>query len=316
MKIFVVGLSHNTAPISVRDRLTISPEDLVFTLNEIKANKELSESCIISTCNRTELYGTLPDQSANDKNSHIFFKSMYSDLDIDVEEYLFYHAHEDAVKHLFEVSAGLDSLALGEPQIFGQVKTAYQAAANNRNTASIFNRLFNKTFSVTKRIRTETRIGQGTTSISFAAVKLAQKIFGDLKPLRFLIIGAGETGALTANHFKERGASTMQIANRTFDKAEKIAAEVKGSAIKFDEIDAHLGQSDVIVSSTGAGTSRGAPSMRWSGSGPRGPRGQSPTCGRSPTCDGSGGPPGWRSGGPTARPRFILSRTPQAPRRP
>jgi len=252
MKIFVIGLSHKTAPISIRDKVTINPENLVKILDGFKAHKNITESCVISTCNRTELYGTLDDNPANDMDLNQIFESMFSGLDIKLDEFLFFYTHDEAVKHLFEVSAGLDSMALGEPQIFGQVKDAYQAAAKNKNTSSLINRLFNKTFAVTKRIRTETRIGEGTTSVSFAAVELAQKIFGDLKPLKFLIIGAGDSGTLTARHFKDRGALNMLVANRTFERAENLAAHIQGSAIRFDEITSYLKQIDVVVSSTGA----------------------------------------------------------------
>ena len=252
MKIFVIGLSHKTAPISIRDKVTINPENHVKILDIIKANNNISESCVLSTCNRTELYGTLRENPENDLIVNTLFESMYSDLTTNLDEFLFFYTHEEAVRHLFEVSAGLDSLALGEPQIFGQVKDAYQVAANNKNTSSLLNRLFNKTFAVTKRIRTETRIGEGTISVSFAAVEMAQKIFGDLKPLKFLIIGAGDTGALTAQHFRDRGALNMLVANRTFERAEKLAAHIQGSAIRFDEITNYLKQVDVVVSSTGA----------------------------------------------------------------
>lgn len=252
MKIFVIGLSHKTAPISIRDKVTISPENHVKILDRIKTNNNITESCVLSTCNRTELYGTLRENPENDLIVNALFESMYPDLNTKLDDFLFFYTHEEAVRHLFEVSAGLDSLALGEPQIFGQIKNAYQTAANNKNTSSLLNRLFNKTFAVTKRIRTETRIGEGTISVSFAAVEMAQKIFGDLKPLKFLIIGAGDTGTLTAQHFRNRGALNMLVANRTFERAEKLAAHIQGSAIRFDEITSYLKQTDVVVSSTGA----------------------------------------------------------------
>jgi len=254
MKIFVVGLNHKSAPINIRDMVMINMEDLIPVLDALKSHEGLAESCVISTCNRTELYGILPKESEQTVKPYNLFKSIYPDLKVSLNDYLFHYTNEEAVLHLFRVSAGLNSLALGEPQIFGQVKAAYKEAANNKNTGAILNRLFHETFAVTKRIRTDTRIGEGSISISFAAVEMARKIFGDLKSLRFLIIGAGETGTLTARHFRERGVTKMLVANRTPERAEKLAARISGSAIRFDEINTYLNQTDVIVTCMGADT--------------------------------------------------------------
>ncbi|MFC1513391.1 glutamyl-tRNA reductase [candidate division KSB1 bacterium] len=252
MRIFVIGLSHKTAPIAVRDRTAIPQDRLISVLNMLKENQGITESVVLSTCNRTELYGVIPKDKESDFDPFAIFDSMYPDEDTSFKEYLFYSKNQDTVKHLFLVSSGLDSLALGEPQIFGQVKAAFQSASDNGNTSAIFNRLFNRTFGVTKCVRTETKIGEGTTSISFAAVEMGQKIFGDLEQLTILIIGAGETGALTASHFKKRGAKKILVTNRTFERAEKLAAQIDGSSIRFEEVEAFLKRVDVVVACIGA----------------------------------------------------------------
>jgi glutamyl-tRNA reductase len=252
MKIFTVGLNHKTAPISVRDKVSIKSEYLIEHLNRLKGKDHLLESCIVSTCNRTELYGTFPVEDEKKSNPYEFFAALYPGLDMPFSDFLYYYTNEEAVHHLFKVSAGLDSLALGEPQVFGQIKFAYQEAVNNKNTNSILNRLFLKTFSVTKRIRTETKIGEGSISISFAAVELARKIFGDLSSIRLLVIGAGETGTIAAHHLKERGVSKIIVANRTFQRAERLAAQIQGTAIRFSEIGIALQDIDVVVTCIGA----------------------------------------------------------------
>ena len=252
MKIFVVGLSHKTAPVSVRDKVSIKSEYLIGHLNRLKGKDHLLESCVVSTCNRTELYGTFSVEDEKKSNPYEHFAALYPGLEIAFSDFLYYYTNAEAVHHLFKVSSGLDSLALGEPQVFGQLKFAYQEAVNNKNTNSILNRLFLKTFSVTKRIRTETKIGEGSISISYAAVELARKIFGDLSSIRLLVIGAGETGTIAARHFKERGVSKIMIANRTFKRAERLAAQIQGTAIRFSEIEITLQGSDVVVSCIGA----------------------------------------------------------------
>ncbi len=252
MKLFVVGLSHNTAPISVRDKAAIKSEDLIDTLNRLKNNPYLLESCIVSTCNRTELYGTFAVSQEKQVNPYELFSSLYHENDTSLNDFLYYYTNEEAVNHLFKVSSGLDSLALGEPQVFGQVKSAYQDATANKNTNSILNRLFTRTFSVTKRIRTETKIGEGSISVSFAAVEMARKIFGDLSNKNLLVIGTGETGTLTARHFKERSIAKLYITNRTFERAEKLAVQIQGTAIRFNEITGTLFDTDVVVTCIGA----------------------------------------------------------------
>jgi len=148
---------------------------------------------------------------------------------------------------LFRVAAGLDSMAVGEPQVFGQVKAAYTAASRSGNTALLLNRLFHKAFSAAKRIRTETKIGTGSISLAFAAVTLVQNAAGNIQPLNILVIGAGDTGTLTARHFRERGAHNMVVTNRTFERAQQLAADIAGTAVRFDEFDQFLPSADVII---------------------------------------------------------------------
>ncbi len=252
MKLFVVGISHKTAPVSVRDKVALNPEELAMRLEELKENELVKECLLLSTCNRTELYGLIPKRCRKETGAVSIYKSLFPSQDIIQDENIFYYSGEEVVRHLFHVSSGLDSLAIGEPQIFGQLKDAYKAATKSRNTGPVLNRLIHITFSVTKSIRTQTGIGEGTISIGFAAVEMAQKIFRDLSPLKIMVIGAGETGTLTAGHFKKRGASKFLIANRTFEKAENLAANLNGSAVRFNLIDKHMSQVDIIVTCVGA----------------------------------------------------------------
>jgi len=252
MKLFVAGISHKTAPVSVRDRVAINPENLKDRLDILKSNDLIKECLLLSTCNRTELYGLISRNCNIDKASVTAYNSLYPGIDIPLNQHMYCYTGEDAVRHLFRVSAGLDSLALGEPQIFGQLKDAYRAANRCKSTGPVLNRLIHKTFSVTKKIRTDTEIGEGTISISFAAVEMAQKIFGLLHPLRVMIIGAGETGTLTADHFKKRGVTKFLIANRTYERAEKLALAMQGSAIRFNMIYNYLNQVDIVVTCVGA----------------------------------------------------------------
>ena len=252
MKIFAVGLNHKTAPIEVRDEVTIGASDLGRALDILRKNSYLKESFILSTCNRTEIYGLMYKAYLDENRLTSLYRSLYKDPANSLDEYLYFHTAEEAARHLFLVSTGLDSLALGEPQIFGQVKEAYRIASERGNTGPILNRLFHKGFEVTKNIRTNTKIGEGTTSIGFAAVEMAQKIFGDLSPLKVMVVGAGETGTLTANHFHKRGVTRFLIANRTFEKGEKLASSLQGSAIRFDKINMFMSEIDIIVTCVGA----------------------------------------------------------------
>ncbi|MFC1492374.1 glutamyl-tRNA reductase [candidate division KSB1 bacterium] len=252
MKITVIGLSHKTAPVSVRDEVMISPENIETALEKLKNNEDVKESLILSTCNRTEIYALMPRKCITDTVAVPLFKSLYADPDISIEDYLYNYSSDAAVSHLFRVSSGLDSLALGEPQIFGQVKDAYTFAVRNGNTGPILNRLIHKAFEVTKNIRTNTGIGEGTTSIGFAAVEKTQKLFTDLSKLKVMVLGAGETGELTARHFYRRGVRNFLIANRTYEKGAVLAESLDGSAIRFNRITEFLNEVDVVVSCVGA----------------------------------------------------------------
>ncbi len=252
MTIFVIGLNHKSAPIDIRDKVSINSNEIEIALNKLKEAEDLKESFLLSTCNRTELYGLCPNKCINKSISIKYYKSLYKDLDIRLEDYLYFYTAEEAVNHMFKVAAGLDSLALGEPQILGQFKDAYRDAAQNQNTGPTLNRLMHKTFEVTKYIRTNTKIGEGTTSIGFAAVEMAQKIFGSLSQHKVLVIGAGETGTLTANQFQMRGVTKFFIANRTFETGKELADKLNGSAIRFNMINEYMEQADIVVSCIGA----------------------------------------------------------------
>ncbi|MCK5877493.1 MAG: glutamyl-tRNA reductase [Candidatus Marithrix sp.] len=255
MQLFVFGLNHNTAPVSVREQVNFSPERLKHALHDITECKLATEIVIISTCNRTELYCVFePDtddiaHKINNWLSH--YHNVPSQL---LQTHLYTHAKEDAVHHLLRVACGLDSMVLGEPQILGQIKSAYITAKEAKTTKRLLNKLFEYAFSVAKQVRTDTAIGSSPVSVAFAAVRLAQQIFGNLQENTALLIGAGETIELAARHLHENKLGRMIVANRTLERARQLAKEFAGYAITLEEIPVHLAEADVIIASTASQT--------------------------------------------------------------
>ncbi|MEM7697645.1 MAG: glutamyl-tRNA reductase [Verrucomicrobiota bacterium] len=252
MSVFCLGVNHKTAPVEIRERLAISADSLGDHLDNLRELPEINESVVLSTCNRVEIYGetSLPTDLAVNR----LRQYLDDQFEIDESSVRFYdHEDESAAFHLFEVASGLDSMVLGETEIFGQVKRAYEFAQRHGNTARRLNRLFQQSFSVGKLIRRTTSIQQGSTSIGAAAVDLAEKkIFGKLDGCRVMIIGAGEMSRITAQSLVSRGASSIIVSNRNFDRAKELAAELNGSAIRFDDWADSLKKVDIIVSSTSA----------------------------------------------------------------
>ncbi len=248
MPIVAFGINHKTAPIEIREKVSFSPEQIDDALKNLVATPNVSEAAILSTCNRTEIHCNV-DQ-LNDE-SLISWLAEFHGLTADqIRDCAYVYADEDAIRHLFRVSSGLDSLVLGEPQILGQIKDAYSKACDSSTTARYLNRLFQNTFSVAKQVRTDTAIGSSPVSVAFAAVSLAKQIFSNFENHTAMVIGAGETIELVARHLKENGLGRIIVANRTVERAHTIAQEFDGYAIALEEIPAHLAEADIVISST------------------------------------------------------------------
>jgi glutamyl-tRNA reductase len=251
--LLLVGLSHRTAPVELRERLDFQTRGLEPALRALSARDAAAESVIVSTCNRAELYVACEDIAAT-RSAIVDFLSEYHGVDAAaVRPHLYDVTDLDAARHLFRVSAGLDSLVVGEPQILGQVKEAHTAATAAHTSGTLLNRLFHWSFAVGKRVRSETGLGSGAVSVSFAAVSLSRKIFGDLKGRNVLVIGAGEMGKLTALHMKSQGVHQVTIVSRTMATAARTAEAIGGaSAAPWEELDTLLGNADIVITATGA----------------------------------------------------------------
>ncbi len=253
MKLLLLGISHRTAPVEVRERVDFNVRGLPQALTALASRGSAREAAIVSTCNRAEVYVACDDAGAA-RGDVTRFISEFTEVPLpDIEPHIQALVDLDAAKHLFRVAAGLDSLVVGEPQILGQVKEAHTAAAETHTTGPVLNRLFHSCFAVGKRVRTETGLGSGAVSVSYAAVALARKIFGDLNGRAVAVIGAGEMGKLTALHMKTQGVHHMTIVSRTMAHAARTAQAIGGaSAAPWAELDTVLGNSDIVISATGA----------------------------------------------------------------
>jgi len=248
MTLFAVGINYNTAPVSIRERLAFPAEILESSLQELWHLREISEAAILSTCNRTEFYC-----KASTANKQILIDWVAESRNIDPAEltpYLYCHTDSQLIRHMFRVACGLDSMILGEPQILGQMKTAYQAAYEAGTLGKQLGKLFQYTFSAAKKVRTDTAIGSSPVSVAFAAVQLAQQIFDKLSEQTALLIGAGETIELAARHLSQQGIGRIIVANRTYDKAHTLASQFNGYAIALSELPTHLAEADIVISST------------------------------------------------------------------
>ena len=252
MHIVIIGLSHKTAPVEIREKLAFAPTAMERPLRQMLELSTITEGLIISTCNRVELCAVTKEPEAAIAELRRFLAEYHEVSPEEINENLFDYQGEEAIRHLFRVSSSLDSMVLGEPQILGQIKTAYGYAAEFKTAGLILNRFLHKAFSVAKRVRTETAIASNAVSVSFAAVELARKIFDRLDNKGVMIIGAGEMCELAARHFVANGISKVLVTNRTFERAEKMAAEFDGKAVPFDSFVDHLAEVDIIMTSTGA----------------------------------------------------------------
>lgn len=250
MKLFVLGVNHETAPVSVREKISFPPERQMLAYEELKNAPYFKESMILSTCNRTELYCVLNDTSPQPIEN--WLHNHFNLQPGEVSNYLYCHNDVNAIKHIMRVASGLNSLVLGEPQILGQVKDAYNTAKAQANVQHTLNSLFQHVFKTAKQIRTDTAIGSSPVSVAFSAVALSKQFFGDLSQQKALIIGAGETSELVARHLVENHIGGLIIANRTLSKAHLLAEELGGYAIELGEIDKHLHEADLVIASTGS----------------------------------------------------------------
>ena len=248
MALLALGINHKTAPIDVRDRVAFAPERLADAIRRACEEAKLKEIAILSTCNRTELYCSLDE---SESHALIDWLARYHEVEHDqLRNCVYEHWDESAARHMMRVASGLDSLVLGEPQILGQLKSAFSVSQSEGRMHAELGRLFRQTLSVAKQVRTETSIGKNPVSVAYAAVSLAQHIFADLAETRALLIGAGETIELVARHLKQAGVRSITIANRTLDRALALADEVDGRAIEFSAIPDQLAYADILISST------------------------------------------------------------------
>lgn len=250
--IVLIGLNHNTAPVALRECMAIPEGDTRAALARLADLPVMDEAILLSTCNRVEvlLVSKTPDEAVQETKR---FLSRFSDLPLErFETSLYIHQGEAAVRHVFRVASSLDSMVLGEPQILGQIKSAYQAATQSKTSGVLLNRLLHRTFFVAKRVRSETGIGDNAVSISYAAIELGRKIFDSLQDRKVLLVGAGEMAELAVEHLIRHKAGDIYVANRTFERGVNLAKKFNGRPIRFEEILDTLGQVDIIISSTGS----------------------------------------------------------------
>jgi glutamyl-tRNA reductase len=248
--IVVVGLNHETAPVAVREALAFPKEALPEALARVREEAGLGEAVILSTCNRVEVYGRSADSSGD---AVAAFLARYHSRNLeDIAPHLYRLEGEAAVRHAFRVAASLDSMVMGEPQILGQVKDAYEVAEKAGSLGSVLNALRNRSVAAAKRARTETAIGRNAVSVSHVAVELARKIFGDLRDRSVLLVGAGKMSEVAARQMVRDGARASVLGGRTFEKAEQLAAALGGRAAPLEALRAELARADIVISGTGA----------------------------------------------------------------
>lgn len=247
MALNILGINHRTAPVEIREQVAFGPQDLGGALKALAGIRDVQEALIVSTCNRTELYGRFDGEGDHRARDWLMD---YHSLPPATNDCLYSIRDERAVGHTFSVACGLDSAVLGEPQILGQMKDAYRAARDAGTTGPLLNDLFQQAFSVAKLVRTDTAIGASAVSVAYAAVSLARQIFANFSSHTALLIGAGETIELTATHLHARGLSRMIIANRSVERARALAQRFQGFAIGLEEIPSHLADADIIVAAT------------------------------------------------------------------
>ncbi|MCG6232002.1 MULTISPECIES: glutamyl-tRNA reductase [Vibrio] len=248
MSLLAIGINHNTASVELREKVAFGPDKLSDALEQLSDSSFVNGSVILSTCNRTEIYC---DVKSSCKNKVIEWLSQFHQVNAeDLKPSLYVHEEQAAIRHLMRVSCGLDSLVLGEPQILGQVKQAYADSRESRSVDSSMEKLFQKAFSVAKRVRTETEIGGSAVSVAYAACTLAKHIFESLSDATVLLVGAGETIELVAKHLASHNCKRMIVANRTRERAMNLAEQFNAEVIALNEIPDYLAHADIVISST------------------------------------------------------------------
>jgi glutamyl-tRNA reductase len=251
MRLFAVGISHRTAPVELREGVDFARRGLDAALSALAARKVTREAVVLSTCNRAEIYAGAESDDAAESCGR--FISEYNGVAWDaLAPHVVVYRGPEAADHLFRVAAGLDSLVVGEPQILGQVKDAFATASGLKSTGALTNRLFTTAFSVGKRVRNETGLGEGAVSVSYAAIALAKKIFGELGGLNVLILGAGEMAKLTGTHLQAQRVKQLVIASRTLETADALATELNGRAVPWSALGQALASADIVVTATGS----------------------------------------------------------------
>lgn len=252
MKVFVVGLNHKTADVDTREKFTFNGPKLEEGLMKFKELPEVKEAMILSTCNRVELYANVSDTSKASESIKLFLSEFHNISRDSLDNALYIYDGVFAVKHVFRVASSLDSMVVGEPQILGQMKDAFELGLEKKTTGILLNRLMKKAISVAKRVRTETKIAENAVSISFSAVELARKIFTDLSKKVCMLLGAGEMAELAAKHLITSGVKEIIVANRTYERGCELAKEFNGRPVKFEEFLNEMVRTDIVICSTGA----------------------------------------------------------------
>src|SRR5579863_7845547 len=248
MTLVALGLNHLTAPLELREKVAFAPEATSAALSDLARQQGVSEALILCTCNRTELYVEVDSGAENVPQRWLLDHHQLTERR--VQEFLYLHQDQAAVRHLFRVATGLDSMVLGEPQILGQVKDAYQTARQVGSLHTPMERLLQHTFAVAKRVRTDTRIGADPVSVAYTAVRMAERLFADLSEACVMLIGAGETVELAARHLSESKVRHLIVANRTLENAQALAGRFGASAIALADLPQHLAAADIVITST------------------------------------------------------------------
>jgi glutamyl-tRNA reductase len=252
MHTLVVGVNYRSAPVEIREKLSFIETELPNAMQALKEQKSILENVIVSTCNRTEIYAVV-DQLHTGRYYVKQFLANWFDIPQEAfSQYLFMHEKDEAVEHLFRVTAGIDSMVLGETQILGQVRNSFLAGQEYGTTGTVFNQLFKQAITLAKKAHSETAIGENAVSVSYAAVELGKKIFGTLKNKHVVILGAGKMGELAIKNLQGSGADQVTVINRTYEKAETLADKFGGKAKSMNELQCALLDADILISSTGA----------------------------------------------------------------
>lgn len=254
LNLSLVGLNHRTAPVALREKLAFPDNALPEALTRLKEQAGVREAFILSTCNRVEIVASAPENVELSERLPAFLSAYHGLPMEEVEPHLYSHAEREAVRHIFRVAASLDSMMVGEPQILGQVRSAYAAARAAKSIGGPLEEVMVRAIRVARKVRNETGIARSAVSVSYAAVELARKIFGELRDKTVMLIGAGKMAELAAQHLRQNGASHLLIANRSPERGEQLAAKYQGEAVPLENLHEQLSRADIVISSTGAST--------------------------------------------------------------